>query len=49
MSIFSPKKEQNITIITKKSEKIVMSVSGFLGKFYFLTGVTLKFYQNSQN
>ena len=48
MSIFSPKKEQNITIIRRKSKKILMSVGGFLGKFYFLC--YLKFYQkpNSQ-
>ena len=40
MSIFSPKKE-------KKCEKLLMSVGNFLGKLYFLTGVTLKFYQKS--
>ena len=47
MSIFSPKNGQNITIITKKGKKIRMSVCEFLGKFYFLTSVTLKFYQKS--
>ena len=36
MSIFSLEKGQNITIITKIDEKILMmSFSGFLGKFHF--------------
>ena len=48
MSVFSPKKGQNITIITK-SGKIRMSVGGFLEKKYFLTSVTLKFYQKSNS
>ena len=48
MSVFSPKKGQNITIITK-SGKIRMSVGGFLEKFHFLTSVTLKFYQKSNS
>ena len=47
ISILSPEKGQNITIITRKSEKIVMSFGGFLRKFYFLTAVTLKFYKKS--
>ena len=47
MSIFSPKKGRNITIIRKEGEKIVMSVGAFLGKFYFSTGFTLKIYQKS--
>ena len=47
MSIFSPTEGQNITIITKKDEKILISVGGFLGKFYFLAGVTSKFNQKS--
>ena len=29
----------------KKDEKILISVNDFLGKFYILIGVTLKFYQ----
>ena len=41
MSIFSPKKGQNITIITKKGEKILVSVGIFLGKIYFLNGIIL--------
>ena len=45
MSIFSPKKGLNITITTKNGEKILMSVDGFLGNFYILTGVALKLYQ----
>ena len=45
MSIFSPKNGQSTIIITKKVEKILMSVGGFLRIFYFLTGVTFKFYQ----
>ena len=41
-------KKQNITIITKKSEKILMCVGVFFfGKILFLTGVTIKFYQKS--
>ena len=47
MSIFSPKKEPNITIITKKGEKILMSVGVFLKKINFSTGVILKLYQKS--
>ena len=35
MFIFNPKKGQNIAIITKKGEKILMSEGGFMGKFYF--------------
>ena len=45
MSILSPKNDQNITIITKKGEKILMSVGYFSGNCYFLTDVSLKFYQ----
>ena len=48
MSIFIPKKGRNITIITKKCEKVLISVVVFLGKFYFLTSVTFKFYQKSK-
>ena len=40
ISILSSKKGLNMTIIMKKVEKILMSVGGFLGKFYFLTSVT---------
>ena len=29
--------------------KILISVGGFLGKLYFLTAVTLKFYQKSNS
>ena len=47
MLIFSPNERQNLTIITKKGEKILLSAGGFLGKIYFLTGVILKFYQKS--
>ena len=35
MSIFSPKKGRNITIITKEGEKILMSAGGLLRKFNF--------------
>ena len=49
MIIFSPKKGQTITIIMKKVETILISADGFLGKFYLLTGVTLKFYQKSNS
>ena len=37
-----------MTTITKNGEKILMSVGVFWGKFYFLTGYTLKFYQKSK-
>ena len=40
---------RNITIIMKKGGKILMSVGVFLGKFYFMTGVTLKLYQKSDS
>ena len=48
MSIFNPKKGRNITIITKKVRKYDVCW-WFLGKFYFLTGVPLKFYQKSNS
>ena len=46
LSIFNPKKGKVLLLgISQKGERILMSVVGFLGKFYFLTGVSLKFYQ----
>ena len=48
--MFSTKKWQNNTIITKKNEKILISDGVFFfGKFYFLTGVILKFFQKSNS
>ena len=44
---FSENCKKNVYHKSKpKGEKILMSVDGFLGKFYFLTSVALKFYQN---
>ena len=43
------KKGQNITIIMKKGEKILMSVGCFFRKINFLTGIILKFYQKSNS
>ena len=40
MKIFSPRKGQNITIITIKGEKLLIFGGGFMRKFYFLTVVT---------
>ena len=47
--MFSPKNGLNITIITKIGEKILMSISGFFGNLYFLTGGNIKFYQKSNS
>ena len=49
MPIFRSKKGWNISFITKKGEKILMFVGGFLGKISFLTGATLKLFQKSNS
>ena len=49
MSIFIPKKRAKYYYFNEKGEKILMSVSAFLGKFDFLTNFTLKFYQKSNS
>ena len=50
MSIFSPKKGRNNTIIMEKGDKILMLfICGFVVNFYMLSGFTLKFYQKSNS
>ena len=52
MSIFGPRKELNINIITDYNEKMwenTPTKCGFLGNFNFLTDVTCKFYQKSNS